>query len=203
MARVHTNWCVLTGGPSSGKTTAVRILLERGYATTIEHARHYLDIQRLEGHTVEETRSRQREFQRGVVAMQIEQEAGLDPDELVFLDRALPDSLAYYRFLGLEPTADLQEAVGRASYRVVFLLDLLPLVADYARTEDQDDQRRIHELLGEVYGALGFPVIRVPVLPPEARVDWMLAALSGGRPVPRADDRAPRKRDRDGPGRSR
>lgn len=172
-----TNWCVLTGGPSSGKTTAVRLLQQRGYTTTIEHARHYIDLQRLGGHSVEEIRSRQREFQRGVVAMQIEQEASLDPDELVFLDRALPDSVAYYRFLGLQPEPELLAQVERASYRVVFLLDLLPLVADYARTEDPVDQRRIHELLGEVYRELGHRVVRVPALPPEARVDWMLDVL--------------------------
>lgn len=172
-----TNWCVLTGGPSSGKTTTVRLLQERGYATTIEHARHYLDLQRLGGHTVEETRSRQREFQRSVVAMQMEQEAALTPGELVFLDRALPDSLAYYRFLGLEPEADLLAAVQRASYRVVFLLDLLPLAADYARTEDPDDQKRIHEVLEEIYIELGYRVVRVPVLSPDARVDWILANI--------------------------
>ena len=30
--------------------------------------------------------------------MQIEQEASLEPNEIVFLDRAIPDALAYYLF---------------------------------------------------------------------------------------------------------
>ena len=30
--------------------------------------------------------------------MQIEQEAELSPSETVFLDRAIPDAMAYYRF---------------------------------------------------------------------------------------------------------
>ena len=34
----------------------------------------------------------------GVLEMQIEQEAILDPEDTVFLDRALPDALAYYYF---------------------------------------------------------------------------------------------------------
>ena len=172
-----TNWFVLTGGPSSGKTTTVTLLRERGYTTTIEHARHYIDLQRLGGRSVDKIRSRQLEFQRGVAAMQIAQEAELDPDALVFLDRALPDSLAYLRFLDLEPDTELVEAVRRASYRKVFLLDLLPLAADYARTEDAEAQHRIHRLLGGVYRELDVPVESVPVLPPTERVDWILARL--------------------------
>ena len=169
-----TNWYVITGGPSSGKTTTVDLLRARGYTTTIEHARHYLDLKRVQGHTVEEVRARQQEFQRGVLAMQLEQEANLDPEETVFLDRALPDSLAYYRFLGLEPDPQLLDALLHVSYRKVFILDLLPLAPDYARTEDTAAQRRIHALLTEVYQDLPIPLVTVPVLSPADRVDYIL-----------------------------
>jgi len=172
-----TNWYVITGGPSSGKTTTVNLLKDRGLATTIEHARHYIDLQRVGGRSVDEIRSRQLDFQRGVLAMQLEQEASLDPNETLFLDRAIPDSLAYYRFLGLEPDEALLDALKHASYRTVFLLDLLPLHPDYARTEDAEAQRRIHRLLGEVYHAMTSPVVTVPVLRPDERVDFILARL--------------------------
>src|SRR3989344_4873456 len=99
----QTNWYVITGGPSSGKTTTVNILRERGYITTMEHARHFLDTQRLKGRTIEEVRKNQREFQLGVLDMQIEQENEIAPEVQVFLDRAIPDALAYYRFLNLTP----------------------------------------------------------------------------------------------------
>lgn len=112
-----------------------------------------------------------------MLALQLAQEAALDPDELVFLDRAVPDSLAYYRFLGIEPDPALLGAMERAPYRKVFVMDLLPLAPDYARTEDVPAQRRIHELLLEVYESLPIPVERVPVLPPEERVDHILARL--------------------------
>lgn len=171
------NWYVITGGPSSGKTTTVDLLRARGYRTTIEDARLYIDLQRLGGRTVEQIRGRQVEFQRNVLALQLAQEAALDPDELVFLDRAVPDSLAYYRFLGIEPDPALLEAMERAPYRKVFVMDLLPLAPDYARTEDVPAQRRIHELLLEVYESLPIPVEPVPVLPPEERVDHILARL--------------------------
>ena len=44
---IITNWCVITGGPCTGKTTVVELLAQRGYKTTIEHARHYIDTQKI------------------------------------------------------------------------------------------------------------------------------------------------------------
>ena len=48
---------------------------------------------------------------------------------------------------------------------------------DYARTEDAAAQQKIHALLIEVYKSLGFPIIPVPVLKPEERVDFILNNL--------------------------
>jgi predicted ATPase len=175
--RRATNWYVITGGPSSGKTTTVDLLRQRGYKTTIEHARHYLDTQRAAGRSVDDIRGHQREFQLSVLEMQIAQERSLSPDDTVFLDRAIPDALAYYRFLGLEPDKKLLDALETVSYKKVFILDMLPLVNDYARTEDAESQKLIHTLLTEVYGSLPFPVVRVPVLAPNDRVDLILDNL--------------------------
>lgn len=173
----QTNWYVITGGPGSGKTTTVNLLKERGYITTFEHARHYLDTQRLKGKTIDEVRKNQREFQLGVLDMQIEQENQISPDVLVFLDRAIPDALAYYRFLNLPEDEKLTEALRTVSYKKIFILDCLPLVKDYARTEDAAAQKKIHALLMEVYESLGFPIIQVPVLQQEERVDFILKNL--------------------------
>ena len=177
MLIVTANWYVLTGGPSSGKTTTVNLLASRGYKTTIEHARHYLDTTAINGRTVEEVRSNQKEFQHGIARMQIDQERALDPRDTVFLNRALPDSIAYCRFLGIDPDSELLDAVKKATYKKVFLLDLLPLHADYARIEDSAAQLKIHSLLANAYEELNFQIVRVPVLPPEQRVDYILRNL--------------------------
>lgn len=172
-----TNWYVVTGGPGSGKTTTVNLLRNRGYKTTIEHARHYIDTERITGKTVEEIRNNQIAFQAGVLNMQIEQEAYLLPDEIAFLDRALPDSLAYYEFLGLPVDEKLARKLPSVAYRKIFILDPLPLVNDYARLEDGEAQRKIHSLITAVYESLPFPVVHVPVLPAEERVDFILKNL--------------------------
>lgn len=162
--RQKTNWYVITGGLESGKTTTVNLLRERGYKNTIEHARNYLDTQR-----VDEIRKNRKEFQSGILDMQIEQEASLSPDEVVFLDRPIPDALAYYPFLNLRENEKLREAMNVVSCKKILILDPLPLINDYARTEDEVAQKRIQELLTEVYESL--------LLKPEERVDFIFKNL--------------------------
>jgi predicted ATPase len=124
-----------------------------------------------------EVREKQKEFQLGVLDMQIEQENSIHPDDIVFLDRAIPDSLAYYHFLGLEPDEKLMNVLKKTSYKKVFILELLPLVNDYARNEDPAAQKKIHELITEVYESLSLPLIHVPVMSAAQRVDFILKNL--------------------------
>ena len=172
-----TNWYVVTGGPGSGKTTVVNHLNMLGYHTTIEHARHFIDTQMITGKTVEEIRKNQVLFQKGILNMQIIQEESLSPDELVFLDRALPDTLAYYHFLNLPVDNRLKDALQNVFYKKVFILKPLPLVNDYARREDEAGQKKISDLITEVYESLPFPVVHVPLLPPMERVEFILKNL--------------------------
>jgi len=99
---MKTNWYVITGGPCTGKTSIINQLHKMGYQTTIEHARHYLDTMLSTGQTVEEIRENKRKFQLGILDMQIEQENSISPNDVVFLDRAIPDAMAYYQFLKLD-----------------------------------------------------------------------------------------------------
>ena len=85
----------------------------------------HLDTQRLKGKTIEDVRKQQREFQLGILDMQIEQENQISPDVLVFLDRAIPDARAYYRFLNLPEDEKLTEALRTVSYKKIFILDLV------------------------------------------------------------------------------
>lgn len=173
----QTNWYVITGGPGSGKTTTVNLLKARGYKTTIEHARHYIDTMRVEGKTIEDIRKNQIEFQSRILDMQIAEEQSHAADDIVFLDRAIPDALAYYKFLHLPEDEKLLNALANVSYKKIFILDTLPLVNDYARTENTAAQQQIHSLLTEVYESMGFPIVHVPLLLPEERVNFIVANM--------------------------
>ncbi len=172
--KIETNWYVITGGPSTGKTTVINLLKEMGFKTTIEHARHYIDSKKVFGNSLEEIRANKRKFQLGVLNMQIAQEAELPAAEFFFLDRAIPDTMAYIKYLNLEYDKVLLDAVNKATYKKIFILDRLPFVKDYARTEDEEAQKNIHQLIIEVYESLGSPIIFVPVLSPQERVVFIL-----------------------------
>lgn len=174
---VNKNWYVITGGPSTGKTTVINLLHKLGYNTTIEHARHYIDTWFNEGHSVEEIRNNKKEFQYGILNMQIEGEASIKDKDLVFLDRAIPDNLAYFKFYKLDYNEKLLNAVKETSYKKIFILDRLPFTKDYARTENEEDQEKIHQLIIDVYTDLGFPIVFVPILPPSERVKFILNNL--------------------------
>lgn len=174
---ISTNWCVITGGPSSGKSTVIRLLKDMGYETTTELARHYIDLQRINGRSTEEIRANQRQFQHKVLNLQLKIERRLDPKELVFLDRGLPDELSYYKYFNLEPDEKLMEHINDFIYRTVFIMDLLPLDSDYARTEDVAAQHALHQMIIDTYLERGEPIVFVPVLPPKERVEFILNHL--------------------------
>jgi predicted ATPase len=175
---LNTNWYVITGGPSSGKSTVIRALQDMGYKTTLEAARHYIDLQRMNGRSTDEIRANQRQFQHKVLNLQIDFEKRMDAKEEIFFDRALPDEIAYYKYFNLEPDEKLIEYLKNAQYKKIFIMDLLPLDADYARTEDQEAQLALHNLIIEVYKKRGEPIVFVPVLPVKERAKFILDHLT-------------------------
>jgi predicted ATPase len=101
----------------------------------------------------------------------------LDPKEQIFFDRALPDEVAYYEYFKLEPDEKLVEYLKTASYKKIFIMDLLPLDSDYARTEDREAQLDLHNRIIDVYKKRGEPIVFVPVLPVKERVQFLLDHL--------------------------
>lgn len=170
-------WYAITGGPSSGKSTTVALLSQRGHRVSPEVARTILDEQVALGRTVAEIRAAGEEFQEMILARQIELESSFDPAELIFLDRGIPDGLGYERFLQLEPNRAITEAASNARYRRVFVLETLHLHDDGSRIEDEADQRGIHDNIVAVYTELGHDLVEVPVMSPEDRVEFILARL--------------------------
>jgi predicted ATPase len=170
-------WYVITGGPSAGKTTVIDLLSQHGYATTIEEARYYINLEAHLGINSTQARLDACAFQQNILKLQIELESGLDQTQTTFLDRAIPDSLAYYNFLNLEPEPEELAAINGARYRKVFLLELLPLTPDYARTEDRDAQLALHALIFEVYSSRNDEIVLVPIMSPAERVNFILHHL--------------------------
>jgi predicted ATPase len=60
----------------------------------------------------------------------------------------------------------------------VFILDLLPFQLDGARIEDDTYTITLDEWLARDYGSLGYRVVRIPVLSPQERLEFVLESLS-------------------------
>lgn len=171
------NWYVITGGPSSGKTTLLAALAAKGHKTVEEAARTVIDTELARGKTIADIRGDEEKFQHNVLDYKIELEKQLSP-MLTFFDRGMHDSLAYLRHYGWQPPKRGLEAFENASYKRVFLLEPLPTYTkDYARTEDASFVEAIHSFLAEAYRKYGMEPVSVPVMSVPKRVQFILNNL--------------------------
>jgi predicted ATPase len=176
---VQTNWHVITGAPSCGKSTLIDLLAARGFRTIPEAAREYMQAEIDGGRTIDEIRADVVDLQRVLFRLQLEVECGLPAGEVIFLDVALPGSLGWYRLFGLDPN-EILPACFRHRYASVFMLEPLPIRLDDLRFDDEAITRFLDEWQLRDYRALGYRVVRVPVLSPEERLAWVLDRLSEG-----------------------
>jgi predicted ATPase len=176
--QIDTGWIVITGAPSSGKTSVIDVLAARGYATKGEAARIVIEKHLAQDDTLADIRSPDRvvAFQHEILAMKLETEAALDPAQTVFLDRGVPDTLSYLKLAG-QKTEAARAACFRFRYRQVFIFDRLPVVADKVRSEDDFAAAQLDIEIEKDYRAIGYDTQRVPVLPVAKRADFILDFL--------------------------
>ncbi|MBI3441431.1 MAG: ATP-binding protein, partial [Proteobacteria bacterium] len=175
--QTKTNWCVVTGAPSSGKTSVINELARRGFTVESEVARELIELGISKGRTLEQVRADAQGLQTGILEVALAREMELDPDKIVFLDRGLPDSITYFKLAGL----DGMEALATSylfQYCAVFIFDRLPLVKDDVRTEDGKLADQIDKNLEADYKSVGYTPVRVPVMPVTARADFILKKMA-------------------------
>lgn len=171
------NWYVITGAPCSGKTTIIRLLRKAGHKVIYETARVYIDQEIKKGRSLKEIRKNELSFQRKILEFKIQIEKKLNPKEIIFLDRAIPDTIAYYKLLSIPVDKKLENAVKKSLYKKIFFFEKLDYEKDYARTETDEEIKKLEKLLLEAYKKLSFPVIKVPVMKIEDRLKFILSNL--------------------------
>lgn len=174
--KTETNWHVITGAPCSGKTTTIDQLSEKGFKTVPEAGRRYVENELAKGRSLEEIRRDQAEFTRRIYALMLEQERALQPDGVYFLDRAIPDAPSFFRYAGMNPNDVIADCF-QYHYRSVFILDRLPCELDGVRTEGDPGAEFIDYWMERDYTALGYAVMRVPLMPPEERLNYILERI--------------------------
>ena len=169
------NWYVITGGPSTGKTSLLNELEKLGHKVIPEAARTLIDESITKGITPQELRSDEKRFQEDIARLKKDFEAQHDLNALTFFDRGMHDTLAYMRHYGFDIEQWIKELMHKSSYQKVFLLEPLPTYhQDYARTEDSNFIQNIQKLLYDTYIEFGMQPIRVPVASIEERVKFIL-----------------------------
>lgn len=180
MSGMPTSWIVITGAPCAGKTTTLSVFADEGYRVVHEVAREYIEDELRRGRSLAEIRRDEAAFQRGLIELKLRVEDQLPPNEIVLLDRAIPDSLAYFRIAGL-PTEELDPVIGIRRYQAVLLFERLPMISDGVRTEDDAAATALERWIEADYRRLGYAVTRVPVMPIADRVALVKDHIASGR----------------------
>ena len=166
---------VLTGSSYSGKTDTLIKLAQHGFPTVPEAATIIISEQLdLGGDLLPWTRLD--DFLEVLIQKQFELESKIPANsEIAFIDRGIPDELAYFRYRGIEPTSVYAKAFKEHRYDGVFVFDSIPgYRQDKIRREPLEMVQRMRVLHEETYRELGYDVIVVPLLPITERVNFII-----------------------------
>ncbi len=172
----ETKWVVLTGPPSSGKTTLQTLFANAGERVSPDSTRRLISEVVASGRDAEEFRFAD-DFQPRVLEAMSAAEAELDPGQRTFLEYALPCNIAFHRTEDRELTAGLAEAAKRYRYADIFILDPVGWRSDAERVEGEAYQTAVHTHLFDVYTELGYHPIRIPAVSPTKRHDLVRMAI--------------------------
>jgi predicted ATPase len=178
------NWYVITGAPSTGKTTLLAELDKLGHQIVHETARVLIDQSIAIGLTATELRKDEKGFQENVARLKKKAEQTAGADVLTFFDRGMHDTLAYLRYYGFEVESWVEKLLQTSKYQKVFLLEPLGTFEhDYARTEDEDFAKKMHTLLHDAYAEFGMTPIFVKAAPIPDRIKFILDHVKAERPA--------------------
>ncbi|HAT6977591.1 TPA: ATP-binding protein [Legionella pneumophila] len=174
---IQTNWYVITGGPSSGKTTLINHLAELGYKTAPEIARFYINqLLSHEKKTLQEVKHDIHWLQRKILNIMLRRERNLPKDDLIFFDRGTPDSIGYFRFHHLDE-AHVVRACQYLRYKKIFFCHPLPVIPDSIRDEDDLTAKKISDCIYDAYADLNYPVIELPATSIKERLEIILSHI--------------------------
>lgn len=171
---------VIIGGPGTGKTTIIEGLLAKGFCcypeisreVTLEAKKQGIEQLFLENPLLFSElllEGRKKQFYN----------AQKEPHDIVFLDRGIPDVLAYMHYIGDSYPAFFDHVSKAHEYSKVFVLPPWEDIyeSDEARYENFEQAKLIFNHLLETYQNYGYQLIEVPRAKVEERVQYILSQL--------------------------
>ncbi|WP_422080514.1 AAA family ATPase [Ulvibacterium sp.] len=181
---------VITGGPSTGKTSVIESLEKMGFTCLHEVIRSMTLAEKeqagLESFAINPIVSVKDPIQFNTQLLQqriaqYKSVKGTDQD-FVFFDRGIPDVLAYMDCFGQKYDEKFTKACKTFRYDLVLLMPPWPEIhnVDNARFESYEESLRVHECLKNTYGHFGYDLQVVPKDPVEERKNHILNLLNPG-----------------------
>jgi len=161
---------VITGGPSVGKTTIISLLSARGFRVVDEFATQIIN----EGKFLPWVD--RASFQAEVLRRQVQAESAIrNYPGPIFLDRGLFDGEAYYIYDKLEIPSAFSR-LDASHYSIAFLIEELPFFEqNHVRRENLEFTKELSIVLESCYRRRNVEVVRVPAMPPQERVDFVVS----------------------------
>lgn len=180
---------VLSGGPSTGKSTTLEILKDT-YADAyfVDEAAERVIKNELEKQQIDPSYvpvmpvTNYREFAPLVMAQQVADEASIPEDaDLVFLDRCIIDNLGYLAHNGVdEYVPDVRRHARAAGYTIAFFCDWLgKFEQTEIRRETEEEGLAVHRHLETAYHSSTVPVVHLPAVSVEDRLTIIRETLAG------------------------
>ncbi|EKT3956517.1 ATP-binding protein [Flavobacterium psychrophilum] len=171
---------VIIGGPGTGKTTIIDGLLSKGYCCYPEISREVILEAKKEG--IEQLflekpllfselllEGRKKQFENALA----------ETHDIVFLDRGIPDILAYMHYIGDSYPSFFDAACRSNTYTKIFILppweDIY--VSDNERYESYEQAELIYNHLVETYQKYGYNLIEVPKDSVDNRILFILEQI--------------------------
>ncbi len=171
---------LLIGGPGSGKTSIINELTKKGYIcypetsrqVTLEAKKTGIDQLFLKEPLL---------FSELLLKGRIDQfnYALSENTDVVFIDRGIPDVLAYMHYIGDAYPAFFNDACKNHRYTNIFILPPWEeiYVNDNERYENFEQAKLIHNHLVETYESYGYHLTQVPKADLETRITFILNNL--------------------------
>lgn len=170
---------LLIGGPSSGKTTLINHLEKEGHICYPEISREIIIQAREEGAEFLFLENPML-FSERLLAGRIKQyENAILESNSVFIDRGIPDVVAYMDFIGDTYPEEFIEACLKYKYDKIFLLPPWEEIytTDDTRYESYEEATKIHNSLVNTYKKYGYDLHEVPKTTVENRYQFILDQL--------------------------